>query len=189
MNVMSKRLAVSASLMAMLVAGQSALTLPVLAKEVTGKVVAVYHEKVTVDKKVLDKVSVTVRDCAQGGQYTTVHYPAGTISDENHNGGVYNLLNMANRQAETKSQYMNSVGGHVTFTTNDDLLVSKTRFWGYNWECGRNLDGPGGGGMSAAPQGGSTPPAAVQQPAPVQPAAAPPSSSPSPRRGLGRFGF
>lgn len=165
-----------------------AVSAPTMAKEVSGKVVAVYHEKVTVNNKVLDKISSTVRSCEPGNPFVTVNYSPGALSDDNAYGYIYNHLLNAARAAVTKSQYINSVSGHVTFTTNDSNTVSKTKFWGYNWECGRSLDGPAaaGGGF-----GGGTTPTAAKPQQPPAPGQAPP---PQPAGGAGgafgrRFGF
>ena len=88
----------------------------------------------------------------------------------------------------TRNQWMTMVNGHVTLQFNDtNRHVSKTTFWGYNWECGKNLEtmaggGPGTGGNSAAP--------AQTAPAQSQPARkAPGFGVPGVPNPLGRFGF
>ena len=145
------------------------LFLPGLAaegREVSGKVVAVYHEPVTVNAKVLDKVSVTVdASCASPSRYETVSYAPGAVSEDNHLGFLFRDLAVAARGMVQKNQFMNSVSGHVTLQVNEQNTVQKTTFWGYNWECGRNIDNsPATPGMQApqgyqAPQQQTPPPA------------------------------
>lgn len=144
------------------------------AVEVSGKVVGVFHEKVTTpapESKTFDKVSATVIDCADG-QFKTVHYPLGYVSEANSMGHLFRQLANAARTTSTKNQYMNSVGGHATFETDDNSLVNKTTLWGHNWECGRNLDSPAGaiagagnpaGGQNAASSSSAAAPAQTPQ--------------------------
>jgi len=128
------------------------LMLPALARDITGKVVAVYLEPVTVNSKVMDKVSVSVKSCATG-QWETVSYSPGYVSDDNSLGYLYNNLANAARSMVTKNQYMSSVSGHVTLAVNEQNVVQKTTFWGYNWECGQDAEGHAstGGAMNTAP--------------------------------------
>ena len=149
------------------------MILPAVARDVSGKVVAVYLEPVTVNNKVLDKVSVSMKNCASG-QWETFAYSPGYVSDENSLGYLYNNLANAARSMVTKNQYMNSVSGHVTLVVNEQKAIQKTTFWGYNWECGQDVEGK----ASAVPANGSVTPTAPLQPK-AQPA---PLSTP-----LGRF--
>ncbi len=129
------------------------ITSAALAKEVSGKVVAVYYEPVTVNNKTMDKISATVQSCGTG-QFETVTYTPGAVSDDNSLGYLFTHLANHARSTSTRNQYMNAVQGYATFVTTDQNVVQKTTFWGYNWECGRNLDGSApapGGGASASP--------------------------------------
>lgn len=127
------------------------------AKEVMGKVMAVYHEPVVVNTKIMDKVSVTVASCPSG-KFETVSYNPGSVSDDNSLGFLFTHLTMSARSTVQKNQYMNMVSGHASFDVNDNNVIQKTTFWGYNWECGRNLDGaPPSSGASATPS--TSPPA------------------------------
>lgn len=144
-----------------------ALTTPALAYEVSGKVLAVYHEPVTINTKVLDKVSVTISSCNPAGQLETLSYPAGVVSDDNSLGFIYSQLATASHTPNVKTPYMNMVNGYVTLVVNDAKVVQKTTFWGYNWECGKNIDTatqalPGGmpnpGMNPGMPGGGVVPP-------------------------------
>lgn len=162
------------------------------AKEITGKVVGVFHEKVTTpapNPKTLDKVSATVISCANG-QFETVHYPLGIVSETNSLGHMFRHLATAARTTSTKNQYMNSVGGHATFETNDTNQVIKTTFWGHNWECGRNLDAPAGASASSAPAGNSAAATATPQAQTAQPSSAGKAAKVMGGLGrVGRFGF
>lgn len=143
----------------------SLYTLQAEARELMGKVMAVYHEPVTVNNKVMDKVSVTVAACGNE-KLETVSYSPGYVSDDNSLGYLYNHLAVAARTTSQKNQYMNSVGGHVTLALNDTSnVIQKTTFWAYNWECGRNLDAAGVAGQPATP---ATPPYAGAPPAKPQ---------------------
>ena len=124
-----------------------------LAKEVTGKVIAVFHEPVTVNAKTLDKVSATVLSCGTNTM-ETVSWSAGSLADDNSLGYLFNHLANHARSTSTKNQYMNSVMGHATFVTNDQNVVQKSTFWGYNWECGKNIEGASASAGSSS--GGST---------------------------------
>ncbi|MBY0405807.1 MAG: hypothetical protein K2X66_18030 [Cyanobacteria bacterium] len=126
----------------------------VSAKDITGKVVGVFYEPVVVNAKTFDKVSVTVSACPTG-KFETVSFPVGSVSDDNSLGALFNHSVQSARHAVSKSQYMTSVGGHASFLTNDANVVQKSTFWGYNWECGQNLDQPGGG--SNMPNRGNVP--------------------------------
>ena len=153
------------------------------AAEVTGKVVAVYHEPVQINApntppKWADKVSVTVDNCATPGQFVTASYTPGSVSDDNALGFLFRDLANAARTNITKNQYLTMVSGHVTLNVNDQRVIQKTTFWGYNWECGRNVSGGGGAVGSAAPS--------------ASPASQPAPQSGKPKVGipsLGRFGF
>jgi hypothetical protein len=142
-------------LQAIALLGAIALLTPVaMAKDVSGKVVGVFVEPVTVNNRVLDKVSVTVSSC-QGGGLQTVSYLPGLVSEDNALGFLFNQQTQAARAAVTKNQYMNMVSGHVSFVADDKTnTVQKTTFWGYNWECGKNVDtasGAAAGGGAATP--------------------------------------
>jgi hypothetical protein len=112
------------------------------AKEVTGKVLAVYHEPITLNNKVFDKVSVTVHACSPSPtQLVTASYAPGSVSDDNSLGYLFNHQAIAARSSSSRNQFMNSVSGHITLLINDQTqLIEKTTFWGYNWECGRNIE-------------------------------------------------
>jgi hypothetical protein len=126
------------------------MVLPALAqaREITGKVVAVFTEPVTVNQKVLDKVSVTVASCPTG-KYETVVYSPGSVSEDNALGFLFEHSVQHGRAAVTKNQFMNMVNGHMTFTVPDTgTTVQKAVFWGANWECGVNVSGAPGAGAS-----------------------------------------
>ena len=134
------------------------------AREISGKVLAVFHESVSVNNRWLDKISVTINSCNPAGQWETVSYSPGVLSNENSLGFLYGEMAGAAHSVVMKTPYLNSVSGYVTLAVNDQNVVQKTTFWGYNWECGRNVDiappqmpqMPGGfPGMS--PQPGSYP--------------------------------
>lgn len=131
------------------------------AADVTGKVVAVYHEPVQVNAKWMDKVSVTLDNCATPGQYATFSYVPGAVSEDNALDFLFRDLANAARTTVTKNQYMNIVGGHATLSVNDQKVIQKTTLWGHNWECGRNISAGGGAAANATP----TPGAQTQQPA------------------------
>lgn len=157
------------------------LAMPAQARDITGKVVAVYLEPVTVNTKVMDKVSVSVRDCTTG-QWETASYSPGYVSDDNSLGFLYNNLANAARSMVTKNQFMSSVSGHVTLAVNENKVIQKTTFWGYNWECGQDLDSGRG---SAAPMGNSVAPAQSAQPQPT----AKPTGAGAALNTFRRFGF
>lgn len=159
-------------------------TLPAAARDITGKVVAVFHEPVVVNAKTLDKVSVTVNSCASG-QWETFSYSPGVVSDDNSLGFLFTDLANSARLMVSKSQYMNTVSGHVTLAVNEQNVVQRTTFWGYNWECGRDLDaGPAPAGQ---PMGGmnNNRPAATTTTQPAQQ----PKPSINPLGGFRNFGF
>lgn len=163
-------------------------SVPVWASDVTGKVVAVYHESVQVNQKWLDKVSVTIDTCAPnqvpGGQFATFSYSPGAVADDNALGFLFRDHANAARQTISKNQYMTVVGGHVTLAVNDqNKQIQKTTFWGHNWECGRNVGGSTASATGAGGGAGYQAPAAA--PATQQPASKPKIGVPS----LGRFGF
>ncbi|MBK8189295.1 MAG: hypothetical protein IPK79_02485 [Vampirovibrionales bacterium] len=142
-----------------------------LAGEITGKVVAVFHEKVQRPVSVqnparewVDKLSVTVADCHAGNRLTTLQYPLAAVSEAEATGFHFRHLAMAARAIEQQNPFMSSVSGHVTLTFDEATrTVQKTEFWGYNWACGRNLD-----------TGASAPPASAPPPS----SAAPPGFNP-----------
>jgi hypothetical protein len=130
------------------------------AREISGKVVAVFTEPVTINQKVLDKVSVTVASCPTG-KYETVVYSPGSVSEDNALGFLFEHSVQHGRAAVTKNQFMNMVNGHMTFTVPDNgTTVQKAVFWGANWECGVNVSGAPGAGAS---NGGMQPPASGNQ--------------------------
>ncbi|MBY0405364.1 MAG: hypothetical protein K2X66_15800 [Cyanobacteria bacterium] len=59
------------------------------AKIVAGKIVAVSHEKVTVNNVVMDKSMVTVDNCDARGTLTTVNFTPSTISDRSILGHLF----------------------------------------------------------------------------------------------------
>jgi hypothetical protein len=153
----------------------SGFALPASARDISGKVVAVYEEPVTLNAKTWDKVSVTVNNCATN-QWETVSYSPGNIADDNSLGFLFNDLANAARSMVSKTQYMNSVSGHVTLTVNEQNVVQKTMFWGYNWECGQDIDGRT---ATTSPSAGGT-----------APSTAPASQAPSnPMNKFRKFGF
>lgn len=156
------------------------------AKEVMGKVLAVYHEKVTVNQQVLDKVSVTVRSCLGNPPLETVHYSPGIVSETNDLGHLYRQLLNSARTNEVKNQYMTLIGGHASFDVDDTNKVLKTTIWGYNWECGKNVGqsaASGSGASASAPNAG-----AVNSSGASAPAAAPAARPSLGGFGIGRFG-
>jgi hypothetical protein len=149
------------------------LVLPAVARDVNGKVMAVYLEPVTINNKVMDKVSVSVKNCTSG-QWETFAYSPGSVSDDNSLGYLYNHLANAARSVVTKNQFMNSVSGHVTLAVNEQNVIQKTTFWGYNWECGQDVEGkaasnPAGGGSTVNTAPSSATPAHTQPSAPSNP--------------------
>lgn len=175
------RSVVAVSLMAAL--GLSALAAPAFSVEKSGKVMGVFHEKVKVNTSWMDKVSVTIRPCDGSAPLATYHYSPTIISDENVSGHLFNHLVTGARHSETKTQFMNSVNGHVTLNVTDQDQILKTTFWGHNWECGQDLDH---GGSSSTSSPGVTPGASTSTPAATtQPARKPVR----PRFGLPGLGF
>jgi hypothetical protein len=162
--------------MALLCGVIAGMALPAIARDVTGKVTAVYHEPVVVNNKTLDKVSVSVNNCATG-QWETFAYSPGAVSDDNSLGFLFNDLANAARSMATKNQYMNSVSGHVTLAVNEQNMVQRTTFWGYNWECGKDLD-------AGAPMS----PASGAKPSTTAPQTGKPAATPNPLGGLRKFG-
>ena len=166
--------------------------LPARSAEWTGKVLAVYHEPVNVNNVWMDKVSLTLAPCSAPNTLATAWYNPGTLSEENHLSFLYRNLANAARSVVMKNQYMNSVNGHVTVVVDDtDKHITKTTFWGYNWECGRDVNAPGASASSSASPGmpAGAAPAATKPPA---------DTSAQPYRksvpgvgipGIGRFGF
>ena len=118
----------------------SLLLAPAEARDITGKVMAVYHEKVNVNNNWLDKVSVTISNCNPAGQLETFAYSPGSLSDNNSLGSLYGQLVGSAHAMTMKTPFMSSVSGHVTLSANEHNTIQKTTFWGYNWECGKNLD-------------------------------------------------
>lgn len=165
------------------------VSLPAQSAEWTGKVLAVYHEPVNVNNTWLDKVSVTLAPCSAPNTLATAWYSPASLSDDTQLGFLYRNLVNAARSVVMKNQFMNSVNGHVTLMVDDtDKHITKTTFWGYNWECGRDVNAPGASASSGASPGVS-----------ASPATKPPAdSSAQPFRksvpgvgipGIGRFGF
>lgn len=147
----------------------AALTSPGFAGEVTGKVVAVFHEKVQLQpsKQWADKVSVTVADCNAGNRLLTLHYAPDAVSDAEVLGYHFRHLAVAARAMEQQNQFMTSISGHATLTFDDTTrAIQKTAYWGYNWACGRNAEGatpaasgmPGGAGVPASGAASKAPP-------------------------------
>ncbi len=175
----------------LMLAGIVLLSATSFAREVTGKVQAVFHEHVKVTDGWADKVSVTVKPCDNSAQYVTGGYAPGAVSDANALGFLYNDTVQAGRHTVTKSQYMNSVNGHVTLNLDDKNVIHKTTFWGYNYECGTNIGENAITGSAGASTGAS---ATTSTPA---------TSAPATKRrggfgriptgvsvpGVGRFGF
>ncbi len=123
------------------------------AGEVTGKVVAVFHEKVQLqNKKWADKVSVTIADCNANNRFITTHYSPGHVSDDNTLAFNMRHLTTAARSTEQRNQYMDVVNGHATIQFDDQSkTIQKTTLWGYNWACGQNLDAGATGPVTKAP--------------------------------------
>ncbi len=183
---MNRTKSLLAGVLALSLAGQVAVA---MAGEVTGKVVAVFHEKVqTQPNQWADKVSVTVADCNAGNRFVTLHYPAGTVSEDNSLSSNFRHLSHSARATEQRNQYMNVVSGHATLKFDDNTkAIQKTTVWGYNWACGQNLDG-GGRQITQSPQ---MTPQGQQIPAEATPPseAAEPAGNPvDTLRKFGRFG-
>ncbi len=146
----------SKQLATLMLAGVVLLSATSVAREVTGKVQAVFHEHVKVTNGWADKVSVTLKPCDNSAQYVTGHYAAGSVSDDNALGFLYNDTVQAGRHTVTKSQYMNSVNGHVTLNLDDENVIHKTTFWGHNYECGANIGENAITGNAGASTGATT---------------------------------
>lgn len=78
---------------------------PTTPKLIAGKVVAVSHEKVTLNNLWFDKITVTVDRCDARGALATVHYAPGTVSDRTalghllpQNMGLAQMPNMERQQ-------------------------------------------------------------------------------------------
>lgn len=151
------------------------------AADITGKVMGVFHEPVNVNNKWMDKVSVVVASCANPSQWVKAFYSPGAVSEDNALGFLYRDQANAARAMVMKNQYMNSINGHVTLSLNEQNQIMKTTFWGYNWECGKDVSAPGSG---ASAYGGG----ASAQPA-QQPAKPPASGAGAAINPLKRFGF
>lgn len=157
--------------------------------EVTGKVMAVFYEPVKVNTQWLDKVQVTIAPCNTQNQLATYWYTPGSLSDDNALGFLFRDLAHSARAAVMKTQYMTMVSGHVGLVVDAQNHVSKTTFWGYNWECGRNISAaspaPATAGGYSAPATTGTATMPAQQPATNNTGAA----AGAVLRNLGRFGF
>jgi len=157
-------------------------------KEVTGKVMAVFYEPVKINTAWLDKVSVTIAPCSMPGQLATYSYSPGNLSDDNALGFLFRNMTQSARATTMRTQYMTMVTGHVSLLVNDQNRISKTTFWGYNWECGRNISAASGSGTPAASGNSYTPPASTGT-AIQSPNNAPANAAGQVLKNLGRFGF
>ena len=158
---------IASAMMACMLLGQVAVA---QAGEVTGKVVAVFHETVKVkENQWADKVSVTVADCNANNQFVTTHYAPGSLSEDNALGFNLRHLATAARSTEQYNQYMNVVSGHATIQFDDQSkTIQKTTVWGHNWACAKNVD-EGKTPLTQAPQMEQQP----NQGTPAQPVAQP----------------
>ncbi len=178
--------ALFSALLALTLMGQMTTS---FAGEVTGKVVAVFHETVQLpNKKWADKVSVTVADCNASNRFVTTHYTPGRVSEDNTLAFNMRHLTTAARSTEQRNQYMNVVNGHATIKFDEQSkAIQKTTVWGYNWACGQNLDSGANSQMTKAPtQAPTGQPAAMPQE--QQPAAAASSNPLKKMNKLRRFG-
>lgn len=175
-----------ATLLAMAMLGSQVALAEEPVKEMTGKVMAVFYEPVKINNAWADKVSVTIAPCSMPGQLATYWYSPGSLSDDNALGFLFRDITQAARGTTMHTQYMNMVTGHVTLAVNDQNRISKTTFWGYNWECGRNISAPSSGSASA----GAAPATGSYTPPPTQsPANTPANAAGQVLKNLGRFGF
>ncbi len=172
-KITNKSTAIFSALLALTLMGQMTSS---FAGEVTGKVVAVFHEKVQLqNKKWADKVSVTVADCNANNRFVTTHYNAGHVSEDNALAFNMRHLSTAARSTEQRNQYMNVVNGHATIKFDDkSKAIQKTTIWGYNWACGQNLDAGASSSVTKAP---TQPGQAAPAPQTAQPESTAASSS------------
>lgn len=110
--------------------------------DITGKVMGVFHEPVKINNQWMDKVSLTIRPCnpSAGQTMATYEYVPSAVKDEAVAGHLFNQGAISARHMEQKNQYMQSINGHVTLKVNDQDQILKTTYWGYNYECGHNVD-------------------------------------------------
>ncbi len=103
------------------------------AGEVAGKIAAVRHEKITVNKQVLDKVTVVVDDCLKPGQLTEVFYNPATISDLTVLGHLFDETVQSARTANMPKQQM--FNGHGLFFVDDKGIVQRAGLLGNPVSC------------------------------------------------------
>jgi hypothetical protein len=144
MNINPKLTAIALSALAM--ASFSALTLlPSVAQAqatppiiVSGKVVNVGHEKVSVNNVWLDKVTVTVESCEARGALKTVHYSPASISDRTVLGHLFseNIHSADSMSMEAQQQ----TSGYGIFWVDQNQRVLRTGILGHNVDC-KNVQG------------------------------------------------
>ena len=104
-----------------------------LPRHVAGKIVNVSHEKVQVNQKWLDKMSVTVESCQEPGTLKTVHYTPGFDSDRSALGHLFDQdIQSAYTPDMPKQQLPN---GYGVFWTNEDNKVLRTGLLGSKLDC------------------------------------------------------
>ena len=111
----------------------SIMSLSAYAGEVAGKIAAVRHEKVTVNKQVLDKVTVVVDDCLKPGQLTEVYYNPATISDLTVLGHLFDETTQSARTANMPKQQM--FNGHGLFFVDEQGTVQRAGLLGHPISC------------------------------------------------------
>jgi hypothetical protein len=100
---------------------------------VSGKVVAVSHEKTTVNNVVLDKITVTVESCEQRGALKTVHYSPATVSDRTVLGHLFqqNAASAITPNMPAQQQF----NGYGLFWVDATQRVLRTGILGHGQSC------------------------------------------------------
>jgi hypothetical protein len=111
------------------------LPLVAVAKTVSGKVVSVSHQKVTVNNVVLDKVEVTVDSCAPNTGLVTVNYSPATVSEVTALGHLFDQKIMSARTPNMPQQAM--INGYGVFWTDDTNRVLRTGILGHGVDCAK----------------------------------------------------
>lgn len=126
------------TLMAVALSSSLAFAQPNNKKVVAGKVVAVSHEKVTVNTTVLDKITVTVDSCDARGTLKTVHYSPATVSDRTALGHLFDQNETSGRTPNMEAQQQ--ANGFGLFWVDDSNRVLRTGIMGHNVDC-KNISG------------------------------------------------
>ena len=112
---------------------------PVLAQQPpvyeAGKGVAVAHEKVNVNNRWLDKISVTVDSCQSRGVLKTVYYLPATVSDRTALGHLFEQDLQSARTANMEHQPQQHPNGFGVFWTDAQGRILRTGLLGHQAGC------------------------------------------------------